>query len=858
MLLGGTGPTANAAAQRDSFASASSLGAVAMEPGTVSPPPPGPDLAVVNWTSNHLPNAGFESWTSDNPIWPKDWGAYAQGDTYEWLASASNGQVHEGNHSGGILCASPYQHASYAYLQLYSIGANMGKLSVTFDWYVDQNEDPTPNHDSVWLQLQLRNSSTDTLYQLYYYLNGTDTGNSNNTGYGFYTVGGSAHQWHTFNRNITADFVAIPQFPKTARYMQVSAFLFRAQTRGSTIQSVRAFIDDVHLQNDTTTWVGDSLRNGNFETGSLWPWDSAGNYDASDARRSPMAHSGSWSLNMTALSHGNTSLAYTYGYPYTRITELNPGWLNFWWRLTYDNLRIGSSSYLYVVCYNDTASWYLVYSLGYCGSTAPYSNSSNYLSLRADGFNTTGSWVYFNRNIWTDSAAYFHPDDAHIYMVYFWTTASTAGSRVVTLVDDTGLISAAIADGGYEDQPGAGSRISSWDYEDSHFTVTDTLVYAGSKAANATVDGQSFGIGQSLQMRPLNGTRETYLDVMWRLRDYTPGTSNYAYISLSLGDGHALFYFFAASTVVSPPNSTWEGWFNVTGINTIGTWTQMHRDLVHDYQAVFGSLPTVDSSIAYLGLSANMASGRLELLLDDFYLYDDPAPQLSNIQRSATVVDHNQAVQVSATVIDQDRDVALVHYRANGSGWQTVTMTHTAGNTFAGTVPGQAYSTSVEYYVTANDTWGMTTTILDGGAYWSYTVTDLSSPTVGITAPSGGTVVSGTININATAADAQSGIATVEFLVDGTSVFNDTTPPYTYSWNTVALADGPHTVTVRAFNGAGNSATASVSLTVSNPTTTTTTTTTTGPAIPGFPWAAILLAGVAAIGLSVLRRRRSH
>src|SRR5262249_5929634 len=53
--------------------------------------------------------------------------------------------------------------------------------------------------------------------------------------------------------------------------------------------------------------------------------------------------------------------------------------------------------------------------------------------------------------------------------------------------------------------------------------------------------------------------------------------------------------------------------------------------------------------------------------------------------------------------------------------------------------------------------------------------------------------------------------------VDGQVVDNATASPFSFSWNTVNYASGTHTLKVTASDAAGNTASASVSVTVNNP-----------------------------------------
>ena len=84
-----------------------------------------------------------------------------------------------------------------------------------------------------------------------------------------------------------------------------------------------------------------------------------------------------------------------------------------------------------------------------------------------------------------------------------------------------------------------------------------------------------------------------------------------------------------------------------------------------------------------------------------------------------------------------------------------------------------------------------------------------------VTSPANGATVSGTFNISAAASDA-GGIQRVRFYVDGAYYGFDTTAPYARGWNSATVANGSHTLMVQAVDNAGNAATSSVTVTVSN------------------------------------------
>jgi beta-glucanase (GH16 family) len=93
---------------------------------------------------------------------------------------------------------------------------------------------------------------------------------------------------------------------------------------------------------------------------------------------------------------------------------------------------------------------------------------------------------------------------------------------------------------------------------------------------------------------------------------------------------------------------------------------------------------------------------------------------------------------------------------------------------------------------------------------------DTTLPTVTLTAPAQGAVVSGTVTLSSTARD-NVRVAGVQFLLDGANLgAEDTLAPYARTWNTATAANGAHTLGARARDGSGNRATATITVTVNN------------------------------------------
>ncbi len=105
--------------------------------------------------------------------------------------------------------------------------------------------------------------------------------------------------------------------------------------------------------------------------------------------------------------------------------------------------------------------------------------------------------------------------------------------------------------------------------------------------------------------------------------------------------------------------------------------------------------------------------------------------------------------------------------------------------------------------------------------FFGLVAADSTPPSVQLTSPAAGATVGGSVTLAATASD-DTGVARVEFLIDGTQVGSDTAAPYELAWNSAVVMDGQHTVTARAVDASGNTATSARTITTSNGTTGTT------------------------------------
>lgn len=85
---------------------------------------------------------------------------------------------------------------------------------------------------------------------------------------------------------------------------------------------------------------------------------------------------------------------------------------------------------------------------------------------------------------------------------------------------------------------------------------------------------------------------------------------------------------------------------------------------------------------------------------------------------------------------------------------------------------------------------------------------------VQFTTPTAGATLTGFIPVTAEASDSLSGIAQVEFFVDGVLQWTQFEPPFTFDLDTIQFPPGSYLLTARAVNGAGDRAEASISVSV--------------------------------------------
>jgi hypothetical protein len=226
---------------------------------------------------------------------------------------------------------------------------------------------------------------------------------------------------------------------------------------------------------------------------------------------------------------------------------------------------------------------------------------------------------------------------------------------------------------------------------------------------------------------------------------------------------------------------------------------------------VLGFLISSISSIAAISVEDTLTSDREFALMGYNYSFIAPTDgeTISGQYLVRFVGDYNGNPLVRCRASIYQGRTRLTSYvdmtQASAYEWQIVWDTETFEDGDNYRVRVLAYRTTRRYtriysgYVTIDNSGGPDTT----------------PPSVSITNPADDATVSGTVSIAATASD-NIGVTYVECQIDSGAWVDDTTSPYSWTWDTTLETDGSHAITCRAWDAAGNSATDQITVTVDN------------------------------------------
>jgi hypothetical protein len=142
-----------------------------------------------------------------------------------------------------------------------------------------------------------------------------------------------------------------------------------------------------------------------------------------------------------------------------------------------------------------------------------------------------------------------------------------------------------------------------------------------------------------------------------------------------------------------------------------------------------------------------------------------------------------------------------------------------SGALYEVTLGSDVYGTRVEYYIVATDIYGATSTAGSQATPFYYVVGDTTNPTISVSGPPTDAALKGTVWFLISADDGiggASGLAEFHFLIDGAERSSGGTIPSNFTWDTLSVSNGYHTLNFRVVDHAGNPASVALTYYVAN------------------------------------------
>lgn len=186
---------------------------------------------------------------------------------------------------------------------------------------------------------------------------------------------------------------------------------------------------------------------------------------------------------------------------------------------------------------------------------------------------------------------------------------------------------------------------------------------------------------------------------------------------------------------------------------------------------------------------------------------DNTAPGLtiSNPSNNADVTD---TVSISASASEPTSSVASMEIKIDGTTVNTASSSNSIGYSWDSTTePDGMHTVTVSATDTAGNTASETRTVyVDNSAPYNVTFDNLTS----------NQAVNGTVGVDVSAADDESGIQSISLSDNDGQVGSVASSPDTISWDTTGLSDGSKTLTLTAEDNVGNTTTATLNVVVDN------------------------------------------
>ncbi|WP_457557595.1 Ig-like domain-containing protein [Candidatus Harpocratesius sp.] len=536
------------------------------------------------------------------------------------------------------------------------------------------------------------------------------------------------------------------------------------------------------------------------------------------------AFEGDWALNIT--SHSSIGVVYVYQTFNYAILDF-PLSTNFWWRLDDFN---DPNGYAYIrLTFNDTYELYYVIAKG---SNHNFVNSSTKSYVFINNMNNTGSWQHLVRNLTNDLNASFGNfvwilSNVAIYVF------STSGNRVSLIVDNLYFIEKEppqIHDIVFRNIPSyyrpAKLQINC---SDNHSEILNvTLFYRVNTTWNYVI-------------ATVNSTYQQIYDVELPLFNYGVSVEYYievfdSSLNKKVDNNGGNFYTFIPIDDIPPNiqimapmnNSIISGNLDLkvissdegSGINRIEFYIQ--DELIGiDYSFPFEiNINTRIYENEMQNLTAKAFDNAGNTLMSEpiivFFDNDFDTPILSDIIVNNTNPEAGQDVMVSVVAIDISQIINVTcFYSVNDNPW-TYSLMSGDQNLYSIIFTNRIFGDIISFYIQATDIFNQTT--LSGSQFSPYQIEfgDLTKPSIKIDGPSTSEILEGNQSFLIEAQDEGSGISHVEVVLNGT-IYNITSNPYLFIWNTQNYKNGEYVIIFRAVDKAGNSIESTYTYNISNP-----------------------------------------
>ena len=509
---------------------------------------------------------------------------------------------------------------------------------------------------------------------------------------------------------------------------------------------------------------------------------------------------------------------------------------DFWWRLDEISLDSGNS-YAYILLSLE-GGYYLYYMLG--TNNYDRNNDSSSAVYYVDGFNTTGTWNNINRNITHDLNASLGLHSWNLTQIVLYVHGEASG-RISVLFDELHfqdmkgpeIQSVALTPAAPEYHETAGVDIQATDnlatidlvnvlYRDDGSWMTVEAEYNFGKWT-ATLPALAYGLERQyyVEIADTSGMQDTD-DNDGAYYSYSSTDTVDPMVTISSpGGGITVQGEVQFEIAAEDPGS------GSSGLAYLEVWqgeVLIYNDSSSPFEFMWDSRMTSNGTKS-IGAFAYDAAGNIATDNVSIDVQNDVAPPLIyGLQVNPTAPEYGEEVTLSLVCSDVTGvENATLYYAvedtaafSRAQSWISVNMS-SVGMLYSGSIPAQEYGKTVLYYVAAYDTFGQESSIGSDTAPLSYEVADTQAPTMNVYAPSSSEPVRGVVTFNITASDAASGIAEIQFYVDGSLVDDSSGDSASFEWDTTTLENGEHTVTFVAVDGAGNEVSSSIEYEVLNP-----------------------------------------